>query len=137
VTFRDNPITFECRLWESALIGIVKVGRSYSISTAPGGLANASRPHSKLRTRSPLSDEFCAGNMALVTTSARNIPLLTFMHSHAVAQKSSRMFSRVLDRERRRKWPSGARNALRVSQGVRPRGVMFNYCNKQNYQYEN
>lgn len=38
------------------------------IPAAPGGLANVSRPHSKLRTRSPLSDEFCAGNMPLVTT---------------------------------------------------------------------
>jgi len=39
-------------------------------SAAPGGLANASRPHSKLRARSPLSDEFYAGNLPLVTTYA-------------------------------------------------------------------
>lgn len=39
-------------------------------SAAPGGLANASRPHSKLRARSPLSEELSAGKAALVTTYA-------------------------------------------------------------------
>jgi len=58
-----------------------------NIPAAPGGLANASRPHSKLRGRSPLLGEFIAGNRALVPASARNSPLLTFMHSHAAASK--------------------------------------------------
>lgn len=126
MTFRNNPLTFECRLWESALIRVVKVGRSYSISAAPGGLANASRPHSKLRTRSPLSDEFCAGNMALVTTFARNSPAFTCVHSHAAEPESSGAFFRVWDGERCRKRPSGRRIALRGFQGVRARDVMVN-----------
>ena len=39
-------------------------------SAAPVGLANASRPHSKLRARSPLSEELSAGKRGLVTTYA-------------------------------------------------------------------
>jgi hypothetical protein len=58
-----------------------------NIPAAPAGLANASRPHSKLRARSPLLGEFIAGNPTLVPASARNSPLLTFMHSHATASK--------------------------------------------------
>jgi len=61
-------------------------------SAAPGGLANASRPHSKLRAREALSDEFCARNPPLVTTSARNRAPFTSVHSHAPAQKSSGRF---------------------------------------------
>ena len=97
-----------------------------NIPAAPSGLANASRPHSKLRARSPLSDEFCAGNPRLVTTYARNSPSFTPVHSHAAALKSSGAFFRVMDGERCRKRPARGRNALRASQGVRQRGVMVN-----------
>lgn len=93
---------------------------------APGGLANASRPHSKLRARSPLSGELRAGNSRLVPASARNRLLFTRMHRHAGAQKPSGAFFRVLDRERCRKRPGRVRIALRASQGVRARDVMVN-----------
>ncbi len=96
------------------------------IPAAPGGLANASRPHSKLCTRSPLSGELITGNPPLVTASARNPRPFTFVHSHAAAQKSSGAFFRVMARERCRKRPARVRNALRGSQGVRPRNVMVN-----------
>ena len=96
------------------------------IPAAPGGLANASRPHSKLCTRSPLSGELITGNPPLVTASARNPRPFTFVHSHAAAQKSSGAFFRVMARERCRKRPARVRNALRGSQGVRPRDVMVN-----------
>ena len=97
------------------------------IPAAPGGLANASRPHSKLCTRSPLSGELITGNPRLVTTYDRNSPPLTSVHSHATAQKSSGAIFRDLGRERCRKRPSGRRIALRASQGVRARGVMVNW----------
>jgi hypothetical protein len=96
------------------------------IPAAPGGLANASRPHSKLCTRSPLSGELITGNPPLVTASARNPRPFTFVHSHAAAQKSSGAFFRVMARERCRKRPARVRNALMGSQGVRPRDVMVN-----------
>jgi len=84
------------------------------ISAAPDGLANASRPHSKLRARSPLSEmSVSCENAALVPASARNRPPFTSVHSHAAAQKSSGAFFRDMDRERCRKRPSGRRNALR------------------------
>jgi len=105
---------------------LVKSDPFDNIPAAPGGLANASRPHSKLRARSPLSDEFCAGNPRLVTTYARNSPSFTPVHSHAAALKSSGAFFRVMDGERCRKRPARGRNALRASQGVRQRGVMVN-----------
>jgi len=65
------------------------------LSAAPDGLSNASRPHSKLRARSPLSGELITGNAALVPASARNRRPFTFVHSHASAQKSSGAFFRV------------------------------------------
>jgi len=66
----------------------------YDISAAPGGLPNVSRPHSKLRTRSPLFSGFCAGNPPSATTSARNHPPFTRVHSHAATQKLSGAFFR-------------------------------------------
>lgn len=95
------------------------------LSAAPAGLSNASRSHSKLRARSPLSDEFCAGNPALVPASARNRPPFTRVHSHADAQKSSGAFFHDMDRERCRKRRGRARNALRGSHGVRSSTVML------------
>lgn len=105
---------------------LVKSDPFGDIPAAPAGLANASRPHSKLRTRSPLSAEFGAGNSLLVTTYARNHPPFTRVHSHADVQKSSGAFFRVLDRERCRKRPARVRIALRASQEVRARDVMVN-----------
>ena len=92
----------------------------------PDGLANASRPHSKLRTRSPLCGKFSAGNPPLVPASARNCPPFIRVHSHADAQKSSGAFFRVSDGERCRKRPARVRSVLRASQGVRARDVMVN-----------
>ncbi len=69
-------------------------------AAAPGGLANASRPHSKLCLRSPLYGEFFAGNPALVTTYARNQPPFIPVHSHAFAQKLSERIFAVSARER-------------------------------------
>jgi len=54
-------------------------------AAAPAGLANASRPHSKLRARSSLSGELSAGNPRLVPTSVRNPPPFTFVHAYAGA----------------------------------------------------
>lgn len=96
------------------------------IPAAPGGLANASRSHSKLRTRSPLSGKLITENPPLVPASARNRLLFTRMHSHSGAQKSSGAFFRVLDRGKCRKRPGRVRIALRASQGVRARDVMVN-----------
>lgn len=104
----------------------VKSNPPSDFSAAPDGLSNASRPHSKLRARSPLSEEFCAGNAALVPASARNRPPFTCMHSYADAQKSSGAFLRDMGRERCRKRPGRVRIALRGSPGVRARGVMVN-----------
>ena len=56
----------------------------------------------------------------------RNEPPFTCVHSHAGAQKSSGVFFSDTDGEWCRKWPSGRRNALRGSQGVRPRTLMLN-----------
>lgn len=94
----------------------------------PDGLANASRPHSKLRTRSPLCGKFSAGNPPLVPASARNCPPFIRVHSHAGAQKSSGAFFRVSDWERCRKRPARVRSALRASQVVRARDVMVNHA---------
>lgn len=105
----------------------VKADPFDDISAAPGGLANASRSHSKLRAREALSGELIAENPALVPASARNRLSFTRVHSHARAQKSSGAFFRVMDRERCRKRPGRVRNALRASQGVRARGVMVNW----------
>lgn len=99
-------------------------------AAAPAGLANASRPHSKLRARSPLSDEFCAGNLPLVTTFARNRAPFTSVHSHAGAPKTSGAFFRDMAGERCRKRAGGHRNALRASQAVRPRDVMVNMSSR-------
>jgi hypothetical protein len=96
------------------------------IPAAPSGLANASRPHSKLCTRSPLFCGFCAGNPHPVTTSARNRQPFTFVHSHAAAQKSPGAFYWVLARERYPKRPARGRIALRRSGEGRERDVMFN-----------
>jgi len=95
-------------------------------SAAPGGLANASRPHSKLRARSPLSRKLINGNPALVTTYTRNRPPFTFVHSHAAGQKLSGRIFAVSGRERAVFWPGGRSMALRASQGVRPRTLMLN-----------
>jgi len=95
-------------------------------SAMPDGLANASRPHSKLRARSPLPGELITGNPALVPASARNPPPFTSVHSHAAAQKSSGAFFHDMDRERCRKRPGRGRNALRASARVRSRDVMVN-----------
>lgn len=57
---------------------------------------------------------------------SRNRPPFTLVHSHAAAQKLSGAFFRVWAGERCRKRPSGRRNALRGSQGVRPRTLMLN-----------
>lgn len=94
-----------------------------------GSLLNASRPHSKLRARSPLSEKLITGNAALVPASARNCPPFIRVHSHARAPESSGPFFHDMDRERCRKRPSGRRMALRASQGVRPRDVMVNKSN--------
>jgi len=97
-----------------------------NIPAAPGGLGNASRPHSKLRARSPLSGEFITENPPLVPASARNRPPFTFVHSHADVHKLSGAFFHDTDRERCRKRPGRGRNALRGFQVVRPRDVMVN-----------
>lgn len=105
---------------------LVKSDPFDDISAAPDGLANASRSHSKLRARSPLSGELITGNPALVPASAPNRPPFTSLHSHAAAPESSGAFFHDMDRERCRKWPARARITLRASQGVRPRDVMVN-----------
>ncbi|EFN4498703.1 hypothetical protein FQF68_24595 [Escherichia coli] len=90
-------------------------------------MANASRPHSKLRTRSPLSEmNVSRENAALVQAFVRNRVLFTVVHSHAGAQKSSGAFFRVYAGEICRKRPGRVRNALRAAQTVRPRDVMVN-----------
>ena len=97
------------------------------ISAAPDGLANASRSHSKLRARSPLSEmSVSCENAALVPASARNRPLFTSVNSHAPAQKSSGAFFHDTGRERCRKRPGRVRIALRASAGVRARTLMLN-----------
>ena len=98
------------------------------IPAAPGGLANASRSHSKLRARSPLSGKFITENPPLVPASARNRPPFICVHSHAAAHKSSGAFFHDTGRGRCRKRPGRVRIALRGSAGVRPRDVMVNWC---------
>lgn len=110
----------------TAVPPLVKSDPFEDIPAAPGGLANASRSHSKLRAREALSGKFFAGNPPLVPASARNRPPFIRVHSHAAAQKSSRVFFRVCGRERCRKRPARVRIALRASQGVRARDVMVN-----------
>ena len=106
---------------------LVKSDPFDDIPAAPGGLANASRSHSKLRARSPLSEmTVSCENAALVPASARNRLPFTCVHSHAAAQKSSGAFFRDMGRERCRKRPARGRIALRGSQGVRARDVMVN-----------
>ena len=107
---------------------LVKSDPFGDIPAAPGGLPNASRSHSKLRTRSPLSREFCAGNEHLVTTSALNPQPFTSVHSHAAGQKLSGRIFAVSGGKRVGFWPGGRRMALRGSQGVRARGVMVNHA---------
>jgi len=65
-------------------------------------------------------------NVALVPASARNRVPFTPVHSYAPAPESSGGFFRVMDRERCRKWPGRAINALRAFQAVRARDVMVN-----------
>ena len=97
------------------------------LSAAPDSLSNASRPHSKLRARSPLSEmTVSCENAALVPASARNRPPFTCVHSHAAAPESSGAFFHDMDRERCRKRPAHGRNALRASQGVRASTFMVN-----------
>lgn len=87
------------------------------LPAVPAGLANASRSHSKLRARSPLQGKLITRNPALVPASARNYPPCTIVHTHAGAQKSSGAFFHDTDRERCRKRPGRARNALRALRG--------------------
>lgn len=98
----------------------------YEISAAPDGLANASRPHSKLRPRSPLSVGFSEPFDPFAGFERLKSQSCTCVHSHAAGQKSSGAFFRVMGGERCRKSAEGRRNALRASAGVRPRDVMFN-----------
>jgi len=105
---------------------LVKSDPFDDIAAAPGGLANASRPHSKLRARSPLLGEFIAGNPPLVPAFARKRPPFIFVHSHAAAQKSPRAFFRIPDGERCRKRTGRPRIALMGFTGVRQRDVMVN-----------
>nr|QOY57510.1 hypothetical protein [uncultured bacterium] len=67
-----------------------------------------------------------SGNPSLVTTSVRNRPPFTLVHNHAAAQNLSGRLFAVSGRQSAAFWPGGRRNALRGSQGVRPRDVMFN-----------
>ena len=62
----------------------------------------------------------------LVVLTLRNRSLFTRVHSHAVAEKSSGAFFRVMARERCWKWLTRYRVALRAFQRVRPRDVMVN-----------
>jgi len=104
----------------------VKSNPLRDVSAAPAGLANASRPHSKLRARSPLPEMTVSlKNAPLVATYGRNRPPFTRVHSHAGAQKSSGPFFHDTDRERCRKRPSGRRIALRAPAGVRSSSVML------------
>lgn len=105
---------------------LVKSDPFGDIPAAPGGLANASRPHSKLCTREALSGELITGNPPLVTASARNPRPFTRVHSHAAASKSSGAFFHDTGRERCPKRPGCGRNALRAFLGVRARDVMVN-----------
>ncbi|EEV6403886.1 hypothetical protein E8C82_23235 [Escherichia coli] len=72
-------------------------------TASQSSLLNASRSHSKLCTRSPLSGELCAGKQAFMPASTPNRPPFTCVHSHAAAQKSSGAFFHDMDRERCRK----------------------------------
>lgn len=101
-------------------------GAQWRMRTVSRHPANASRAHSKLRTRSPLSGEFGARNPPLMAAFPRNCPPFTPVHSHAAAQKSSGAFFRVMDRERYRKRPARLRMALRAPAGVRARTLMLN-----------
>ena len=92
----------------------------------PDGLANASRSHSKLRTRSPLSEDLSTRNPPLMPISARNRPPFTCVHSHAAAQKLSGAFFLRYGQGKCRKQAGGRRNALRASRAVRARDVMVN-----------
>ena len=62
----------------------------------------------------------------LVVLTLRNRLPFTRVHSHAVAEKSSGAFFRVMARERCWKWLTRYRVALRAFQRVRPRDVMVN-----------
>ena len=61
----------------------------------------------------------------MVLTLRNRLPF-TRVHSHAVAQKSSGAFFRVMARERCWKWLTRYRVALRAFQRVRPRTLMLN-----------
>lgn len=136
--------TLRCRIGKTpqndVICGICPENRMFSPglqlalrtpTASPGSLLNASRPHSKLCTRSPLSGELIIGNPPLVPASARNRLLFTCMNSHAGAPKSSGAFFHDMDRERCRKRRGRDRNALRASAGVRPRDVMVNSVVRQ------
>ena len=84
--------------FDASKFPLVKSDPLCVFSAMPDGLANASRPHSKLRTRSPLCGEFIAGNPSLVPASVRNRLPFTSVHSHADALKSSGAFFRNMDR---------------------------------------
>lgn len=92
----------------------------------PDGLANASRSHSKLRTRSPLSEDLSTRNPPLMPISARNRPPFTCVHSHAAAQKLSGAFFLRYGQGKCRKQAGGRRNALRASEAVQARDFMLN-----------
>lgn len=68
-----------------------------------------------------------------MTTSVRNRPLFTCVHSHAAGQKLSGRIFAVPGRERAGFWPGGRRNALRASQAVRPSTVMLKQSVRQNH----
>jgi environmental stress-induced protein Ves len=61
-----------------------------------------------------------------VVLTLRNRLPFTRVHSHAVAQKSSGAFFRVMARERCWKWLTRYRVALRAFQAVRATDVMVN-----------
>lgn len=66
----------------------------------------------------------------MVLTLRNRLPF-TRVHSHAVAQKSSGAFFRVMARERCWKWLTRYRVALRAFQRVRPTDVMVNMTHWQ------
>jgi len=82
---------------------IIMAAHKTLVRAAPRHPANASRLHSKLRTRSPLFCGFCAGNLRPERFRQRNSGLYRFMHNHADAQKSSGVFFGVPDGEMCRK----------------------------------
>lgn len=90
------------------------------------GFANASRSHSKLRTRSPLFYGLCAGNRRPGRFRQRNSGRCQFMHSHANAQNLSGAIFGVQSRQMCCKQPARAKMPLRGAEAVPVRDVMFN-----------